>query len=43
MDMETYDVTVVGGGIGGSIAARLLAKHGFKTLLIEKLRTPRKQ
>jgi len=39
--METYDVTVVGGGIGGSIAARLLVKHGFKTLLIEKLRTPR--
>lgn len=39
--MERYDVTVVGGGIGGSIAARLLAKHGFKTLLIEKLRTSR--
>lgn len=41
MDIEIYDVTVVGGGIGGSIAARILAKHGFKTLLIERLRTPR--
>jgi len=39
--MESYDITVVGGGIGGSTAARFLAKHGFKTLLIEKLKTPR--
>jgi len=39
--METYDVTVVGGGIGGSVAAKCLAKHGFKTLLLEKLKTPR--
>ena len=39
--MEGYDVVVVGGGIAGSVAARFSAEHGFKTLLIEKLRTPR--
>lgn len=38
---ESYDVIVVGGGIAGSVAARFLAQHGFKTLLIEKCRTPR--
>jgi flavin-dependent dehydrogenase len=31
----------VGGGIAGSVAARFSAEGGFKTLLIEKLRTPR--
>ncbi len=39
--MEKYDVVIVGGGIGGSIAARLSAINGFKTLLIEKYKTPR--
>ena len=39
--MEKYDVLVVGGGIAGSVAARFSAKHGLKTLLIEKLKTPR--
>jgi len=39
--MEKYDVTIVGGGIAGSVAARFSAKHGFKTLLIEKYKTPR--
>jgi digeranylgeranylglycerophospholipid reductase len=39
--MEDYDAIVVGGGIAGSVAARFIAKHGFKTLLIEKYKTPR--
>ena len=39
--MEKFDVVVVGGGIAGSIAARFSAKYGFKTLLIEKRKTPR--
>jgi flavin-dependent dehydrogenase len=39
--MDMYDVTVVGGGIAGSVAARFSAEQGFKTLLIEKFKTPR--
>lgn len=39
--MEKYDVVAVGGGIAGSIAARLAAENGFKSLLIEKAKTPR--
>lgn len=39
--MDECDVLVVGGGIAGSVAARLTAEHGFKTLLIEKSKTPR--
>ena len=39
--MNTYDVTVVGGGIAGSVAAQFAARAGLKTLLIEKLKTPR--
>ncbi len=39
--MDEYDVLVVGGGIAGSIAAKVAAKHGLKTLLIEKDKTPR--
>jgi geranylgeranyl reductase family protein len=39
--MQDYDVVVVGGGIAGSVAARFSAKQGFKTLLIEKYKTPR--
>ncbi len=38
---ETYDVVAVGGGIAGSVAARFSAQHGFKTLLIERAKTPR--
>jgi len=34
-------VVVVGGGVAGSVAARFAAKGGFKTLLIEKFKTPR--
>ncbi len=36
-----YDVIVVGGGPGGSTAARFCAKAGLKTLLIERERLPR--
>ena len=39
--MQGYDVIIVGGGIAGSVAARFSAKKGFKTLLIEKYKTPR--
>ena len=39
--METYGLVAVGGGIAGSIAARLAAERGLKTLLIEKAKTPR--
>ena len=39
--MEEYDVTVIGGGVAGSVAARFSAQHGFKTLLVEKYKTPR--
>ena len=39
--MDRYDAVVVGGGIGGSVAARFLATGGCKTLLIEKFKTPR--
>lgn len=34
---EVYDVIVVGSGIAGTMAALVAAKHGAKTLLIEKL------
>jgi len=39
--MERYDVVSVGGGIAGSIAARLAAENGLKSLLIERAETPR--
>jgi phytoene desaturase len=33
---DTYDAVVVGSGLGGVSAAALLAKHGFKTLVLEQ-------
>lgn len=39
--MEKYDVASIGGGIAGSIAARLAAENGLKSLLIERAKTPR--
>jgi len=39
--MESYDVFIAGGGIGGSVAAKFAAKGGLKTLFVEKCRTPR--
>jgi flavin-dependent dehydrogenase len=41
VDMDVYDVIICGGGIAGSIAARLSADYGLKTLLIEQYKTPR--
>jgi flavin-dependent dehydrogenase len=36
-----YDVIVVGGGPGGSVAAKRCAQGGLKTLLIERKKLPR--
>jgi flavin-dependent dehydrogenase len=36
-----YDVIVVGGGPGGSVAAKKCTQSGFKTLLLERKRLPR--
>ena len=36
-----YDVIVVGGGPGGSVAAQRCAQSGLKTLLIERKKLPR--
>ncbi|MBN1682003.1 NAD(P)/FAD-dependent oxidoreductase [Candidatus Bathyarchaeota archaeon] len=38
---QNYDVVVAGGGIAGSIAAKLLAETGYDTLLLEACKTPR--
>ena len=39
--VEKYDVVSVGGGVAGSIAARLAAGNGLSSLLIERAKTPR--
>ncbi len=36
-----YDVVIAGGGVAGSTAARFLAESGFKTLFVERHKTPR--
>ena len=41
LGVEEYDVVAVGGGVAGSVAARFAAQNDFKTLLIEKFKTPR--
>ncbi len=38
---QDWDVIVVGGGPGGSTAARFCARAGLKTILLEKERLPR--
>jgi flavin-dependent dehydrogenase len=38
----TYDCIVMGGGPSGSTVATLVAKEGFKTLLVERERFPRR-
>ncbi len=35
--MERYDVTIVGGGHNGLVAAAYLARAGLRTLLLERL------
>ncbi|MFC4726893.1 NAD(P)/FAD-dependent oxidoreductase [Coralloluteibacterium thermophilus] len=39
--VETTDVLVVGGGPGGSTVATLLARRGWRVVLLEKARHPR--
>ena len=36
IEKQSYDVVVVGGGIGGIAAAVAAARNGAKTLLMEK-------
>ncbi len=39
--MNDYDVLIAGGGIAGSLAAKLAAEGGLRTLFIERHKTPR--
>jgi FADH2 O2-dependent halogenase len=40
-DPKTYDVAILGTGIGGGMLACILARHGFDVLLLEKEAHPR--
>ena len=35
-----YDIVIVGAGLGGMVAGALLARDGFRVLMLEKLLTP---
>ncbi|MBD3230225.1 MAG: hypothetical protein GF329_18750 [Candidatus Lokiarchaeota archaeon] len=39
--MKEYDVIIIGGGIAGSIASKIMARSGLNTLLLEKDKIPR--
>lgn len=41
--MKEYDVLIAGGAVAGPVAAKFCAKHGLRTLLIEKARVPREK
>ena len=38
--MTDYDLVIVGGGPGGSLAAKEAAEHGLKTIFFERGRKP---
>ncbi|MFF0162569.1 NAD(P)/FAD-dependent oxidoreductase [Streptomyces sp. NPDC005263] len=40
-DQRVYDVAIVGGGIGGTMLAAILARHGVRVLLLEGSGHPR--
>src|SRR5262245_21230957 len=41
--MTAWDIAVIGGGVAGSTAAALLARHGLQVILIEKGTLPRQK
>jgi menaquinone-9 beta-reductase len=41
--MTAWDIAVIGGGIAGSAAAALLARHGLRVILFDKGRFPRQK
>jgi tetracycline 7-halogenase / FADH2 O2-dependent halogenase len=41
MNAKTYDVAIIGGGIGGSILAAILARQGVSTVILEGSPHPR--
>jgi flavin-dependent dehydrogenase len=41
--MTAWDVAVIGGGVAGSAAAALLARHGLRVVLFDKGRFPRQK
>ena len=38
--MNTYDIIIVGAGPGGSMAAKVAAEKGLKTIFFERGRKP---
>ncbi|WP_370653639.1 NAD(P)-binding protein, partial [Phenylobacterium sp.] len=37
--MATYDLAIVGGGVGGSALATVMAREGYSVLLLEQSET----